>query len=303
MQLEDKQVNVLFLPVINQMLPEGVRLQHIACKENGMEWDIAGPGIEETVGRKYWVEVRDFSFDDTDKFALFHYEKAELPFGLEDAPGPGLFEWIPTNDVFEVGEEQIKVQLNEMTENYPTLNKLIIKELTFHEGFLQVILDTDQKELVTIQMNSEHRRFYDNLRMKIEEFMKEKMGDRQSEKWIPYLLLAPDLFVLLARLIKDRRVEVQSKAILMVAILYFMTPVDIIPEAVVGPIGFIDDIVLAVFALKKIIGDVEESILLEHWNGKQNLLHVIQDVVDKADDLVGSKRLAKINRYLRKNAR
>ena len=188
MQLEEKQVNVLFLPVINQILPEGVRLQHITCKENGMEWDIAGPGNEESIGRKYWVQVRDFSFNDTNKFALFHYEKAELPFGLEDVPGPGLFEWIKNNDVFEVTEEQIKVQLNEMVENYPTLNRLEIKELAFHEGYLKVVLDTEQKELIPIQMNSEHLRFYDNLRMKIEEFIREKMGDSQSEKWVPYFL-------------------------------------------------------------------------------------------------------------------
>lgn len=306
MQLEEKQVNVLFLPVINQLLPEGVRLQHITCKEKGMEWDIVGPGNEDTVARKYWVQVKDFSFNDTDKFLLFQYEKAELPFGLEDVPGPGLFDWIKNDEVFEVSEHEIKVHLNDRLDQYPGLNKLKIKQLVFREGNLQVILDpldTGKKELVPIQMNAEHRRFYDQLRMKIEEFIKEKMGDSQTEKWLPYLMLAPDLFVLLVRLIKDTRVEVQAKAILLAAVLYFMTPLDIISEAVIGPMGFIDDIVLTVFALKKIIGDVEESILLEHWNGKQNLLHVIQDVVGKADELVGSKRLDKITRYLRKKAR
>jgi len=303
MQLEEKQLNVLVLPVINKLLPEGVRLQHITLKENAMEWDIVGPGLEDTVGRRYWVQMKDFSFQSPDPFIRFSYQKVELPYGLEDVPGPGLYEWLNNHDRIHVTENEIKYQFNDQMEEFPLLQKLDIQQLVFHEGSLQVIFETKNNELIPMQMSGEQRRFYDDLRKKIEDFMREKMGDQQAEKVIPYLLLAPDLFVLLVRLIKDQRVEVQAKAVLVATVLYFMTPLDFIPEALIGPMGFLDDVVLAVFALKKIIGDVDESILREHWNGKENILHVIQDVIEKADDLVGTKRLNKITDYLKKKAR
>ena len=208
---------------------------------------------------------------------------------------------------------RLTIQLSQLALEHPSLKKVTVKGIEFQEGYLVLEMDPPsvsfgeeenqeegkQAELILIELNPEQQRFYDSLRKKIEAFIREKMGDTQSEKVIPYLLLVPDIFVLLVRLIKDNRVSVKSKAILMVAILYFMAPIDIIPEMFFGPMGYIDDLVLAVMALNKIIGEVDESILREHWNGKENLLHVMQDVIEKADELVGSKRLDKITSYLR----
>ncbi|MCK9907077.1 DUF1232 domain-containing protein, partial [Frankia sp. Cpl3] len=87
-----------------------------------------------------------------------------------------------------------------------------------------------------------------------------------------YILLAPDLFVVLARLIVDKRVEMSAKALAGVAIAYFITPLDLIPEALTGPLGFLDDVVLAVYALRRILVDVDPKIVKEHWNGKDDLL-------------------------------
>jgi uncharacterized membrane protein YkvA (DUF1232 family) len=146
----------------------------------------------------------------------------------------------------------------------------------------------------------EHKRYYDQLRAKIEKYMRDKMGDSRAEKMAPYLLLAPDLFVLLARLAKDGRVPLKSKSIALAAIVYFMTPLDIIPEFIMGPGGFIDDIVLAVMALNKMLVDVDENIIREHWNGDKNIISVMRDVLGKADSLVGTKRLDMIRKVLRK---
>lgn len=153
------------------------------------------------------------------------------------------------------------------------------------------LVKRETTELVPIKLPPEHQRFYDKLRAKIEQFIKEKGVNDQISQLI---LLAPDLFVLLARLMVDKRVPFDTKAIAGIAITYFISPVDLIPELVVGPLGMVDDVVLAVYALRKILLDVDQFIVLEHWNGNQNLLDVISRVVKTADELVGQNIVNKL---------
>ncbi|WCN36966.1 YkvA family protein [Aneurinibacillus uraniidurans] len=155
-----------------------------------------------------------------------------------------------------------------------------------------------KQELMVLEQ--EESRFYDRLRSKIEGYMREKMGTGTSDKLTPYLLLAPDLFVLLARLAKDDRVPLRSKSIALLAAVYFMSPLDIIPEVLLGPVGFADDIVLAVMALNKILVEVDEKIIEEHWNGDKSIIGVIRDVLAKADSLVGTKRLQMLKTILKR---
>lgn len=151
------------------------------------------------------------------------------------------------------------------------------------------------EQLVPIKLPEAHQRFYDKLRAKIEAFIKDK---GVNETVANYILLAPDLFVLLARLLLDKRVGVQAKAVAGIAVAYFITPLDFIPEALVGGVGLLDDVILAVYALRRILVDVDEKIVREHWNGKDDLLSVITKVVKAADDLVGKKIVKKLEEIL-----
>ncbi|USG67279.1 DUF1232 domain-containing protein [Brevibacillus ruminantium] len=151
------------------------------------------------------------------------------------------------------------------------------------------------RELIPIKLPEEHQRFYDKLRAKIEAFIRERSGNEAVAK---YVLLAPDLFVLLARLLVDKRIGLQSKALAGAAVAYFISPIDFIPEAVVGPVGLLDDVVFAVFALRKILVDTDEKIVKEHWNGEEDLLRVITSVIRSADNLLGKKLVKKIEQAL-----
>jgi uncharacterized membrane protein YkvA (DUF1232 family) len=153
----------------------------------------------------------------------------------------------------------------------------------------------EKKEMMLIELPEEHRRFYDKLREKIQAFIREKGG---NDKIANYVLLAPDLFVVLARLMLDKRVSMQAKAIAGAAVAYFITPLDFIPEVVTGAFGLLDDVVLAVYALRKILVDVDERIVREHWSGDEDLLGVITRVVKAADDLLGKKILKKLEALL-----
>jgi len=150
-----------------------------------------------------------------------------------------------------------------------------------------------------IVLEKEHQRFYDKLRKKIEEFIG-KQSNHRADAATPYILLAPDFFVLMARLLKDKRVSAKSKAIAGIVVAYFISPLDIIPEVVTGPFGFLDDIILAAYAISRIMNDVDKQVLLEHWNGKEDLLQTVQNLVKKAEDLVDKRVLGLIGNVLNK---
>ena len=155
----------------------------------------------------------------------------------------------------------------------------------------------DARQLVVLE--KEHQRFYDKLRKKVEEFLKKQTGDK-ADQAAKYLLLAPDLFVLFARLLQDRRVPTKSKALAGIVVAYFLSPLDIMPEILVGPIGFLDDIILAAYALSRIMNEVDKQVLHEHWNGEADLLETVQELLKKAEELVDTKVLGTIKNLLNK---
>lgn len=158
----------------------------------------------------------------------------------------------------------------------------------------------EPKALIPVALPEEHQRFYDKLRSKIERFIREK---GVSDKIAQYVLLAPDLFVTLARLMVDKRVPVAAKTIAGVAVAYFISPLDFIPEVLTGAFGLLDDVVLAVFALRRILVDVDETIVREHWSGEEDLLKVVTRVIRAADDLVGKRILQKLEETLTRKSK
>lgn len=52
------------------------------------------------------------------------------------------------------------------------------------------------------------------------------------------------------RLLRDKRVPAWQKAIPVLTLLYILSPIDVMPEALFGPFGLVDDVVVALLALK-----------------------------------------------------
>ncbi|HYX09065.1 MAG TPA: DUF1232 domain-containing protein [Bacteroidales bacterium] len=134
--------------------------------------------------------------------------------------------------------------------------------------------------------------FYQRLRGNISEWLQAHGGHTYGE----ILMLAPDLFHLLCKLSLDSRIPAKSKAELAGAIAYFVSPVDLIPEAVVGAPGYIDDIVVSALVLKQVINNSDPEIVHEHWAGDGDILEVVQHILDVADEMVGSGLWQKIKR-------
>jgi uncharacterized membrane protein YkvA (DUF1232 family) len=137
-------------------------------------------------------------------------------------------------------------------------------------------------------------RYYDRLRANIHGYLANK-GAR-VEKGAEFLLLVPDVFVLLYRLTTDSRVHGKNKVLLGTALVYFLSPIDLIPELLLGPIGFLDDLVFGVYVLNRLLVDTDPQVLRDHWSGSEDVLAVISRVTAAADRLVSTKVLDRIRK-------
>jgi uncharacterized membrane protein YkvA (DUF1232 family) len=128
--------------------------------------------------------------------------------------------------------------------------------------------------------------FYQDLRKRFRDWAGTEEG--KSNKFTEILMFAPDLFHLLCKLAIDPDVPVKEKAKLAAAIAYFVSPIDLIPEAILGPVGYVDDIALAAYVLNNIINKTGEEVVTRHWAGEADVLVVIQRIIAVADEMVGS---------------
>jgi len=139
--------------------------------------------------------------------------------------------------------------------------------------------------------NEQAERFYDRLR--------ERIHGKLGEKATGLLLLVPDVFLLLWRLVNDPRVTGSNKILLGSGIAYYFLPLDVIPELFLGPVGFIDDLIFGVYMLNKILSDTPPEILREHWSGSEDVLAMIQRVLDAADKLGSGELLEKLKKVMK----
>jgi uncharacterized membrane protein YkvA (DUF1232 family) len=140
-------------------------------------------------------------------------------------------------------------------------------------------------------------RFYDRLRKTIAAFL-QKRGSALG-KAAEFLLFVPDVFILLLRLTTDKRVTGSNKVLLGTGVAYFVLPLDIMPEAFIGPLGFLDDLVFAAFILNRLLNDTDEAILREHWSGSGDVLDMIRRVLGAADNLTSSEFVKKVKKVVK----
>ncbi len=129
--------------------------------------------------------------------------------------------------------------------------------------------------------------FYDRLRGRIVRAVVRR-GGKLGERATAALLLVPDVFILLVRLSLDREVPKPTRAILASTLAYFVLPFDLLPEGVIGPTGYLDDLVLALMALSQAFGKELEPHAEKYWNGSQSLRTVMGDLLTSANSLLGA---------------
>ena len=148
-------------------------------------------------------------------------------------------------------------------------------------------------------MNRQNEDFYQNLRCRIMEWS--DSGNGSGGRWTEYLMIAPDLFHLLCKLSMDKALPVKQRVKLGAAVVYFVSPFDLLPEALTGLVGFADDIALAAYVLNSVVGTCNPDILRKHWAGNEDILALIRRILKWGDNLARSRLVGRgLMRKIRK---
>lgn len=157
---------------------------------------------------------------------------------------------------------------------------------------------TDVTALVAAEVVPEATEdYYQKLRRRIRRWLASPKG--KGAHWTEYLMFAPDLFHLVVKLAMDPQVALANRMRLAAVVAYFMSPLDLIPEVVVGPLGFLDDIALAAYVLHRLINTSDRALVERHWAGDGDLLQLIQRILADVNAMLGSLIAGKIERLAR----
>jgi len=107
-----------------------------------------------------------------------------------------------------------------------------------------------------------------------------------TRAWARELIRAvPNIVKLLGRLAADDRVPPGSKRLAAFVGAYLVSPIDIVPDFIPF-IGQTDDLFIAAYALHHLINTAGEAVVREHWDGADEVLDVLLDLVGVVAGLV-----------------
>jgi uncharacterized membrane protein YkvA (DUF1232 family) len=108
-------------------------------------------------------------------------------------------------------------------------------------------------------------------------------GRRVEAKQLARLL--PDLAALLRGLLRDPRVPQSSRVLVGFAMVWVISPIDLLPEflPVIGPL---DDVIVVALVLRHLVRRAGPEIVREHWRGDpamlERALHALRVVPETA---------------------
>lgn len=114
-----------------------------------------------------------------------------------------------------------------------------------------------------------------------------------TKAYSDFIMFIPDLIALICRLIKDKRVPKKTRIALGLSFGYTVLPFDLIPDKI-PVLGQLDELAVILFALERIMSDVDTNVLLENWQGKDELVMVLKQAVEYISGFTGAKNLNKI---------
>jgi uncharacterized membrane protein YkvA (DUF1232 family) len=126
--------------------------------------------------------------------------------------------------------------------------------------------------------------FYRTVREVLDQWARDIGGGQGYAEHIPK---APTLLRLLENLALEEAVPAQSKAQIAVVMAYFSAPQDAMPEEMVGPCGYMDDVALAALVADDIIDRAGEEVVRRCWPGEGDPAAVISDILTFARYAIG----------------
>ena len=89
-------------------------------------------------------------------------------------------------------------------------------------------------------------------------------GLQNPTDFIRIILNLPKFIKLYFRLFQDRRVQLHLKLILILAVAYLISPIDLIPDWVLPIVGHADDLIVLFAALRYFLKNCPPDIVREH---------------------------------------
>jgi uncharacterized membrane protein YkvA (DUF1232 family) len=148
-----------------------------------------------------------------------------------------------------------------------------------------------EAQKLELDLRAREKRLYDRLRARVIT-----LTPRAQPGARDLILFLPDLVVLLVRLTRDERVPTGAKVIALLGIGYTLSPLDLMPEILFGPLGFLDDVIVAAAAVSRIVNHVHPDLVRAHWPGADDVLEVVRRVLGWSETLV-NKTLGRLLRF------
>ncbi len=99
------------------------------------------------------------------------------------------------------------------------------------------------------------------------------------------ILLIPNVVKLLGRIIRDPRVSVRRKSFAAAALVYVVSPIDLIPDFIVG-FGQLDDLVIVAVALNNLIAGAGREVIEQHWDGSADSLDLVLAATEWGTEII-----------------
>ncbi len=136
-----------------------------------------------------------------------------------------------------------------------------------------------------LAVSKKYLTFYESLREKIENKASEIAG-KYGEAVANLFLAAPDIVVFLARLLADKRIPKDKKIVFGALMAYWILPIDLVPEAITGVIGYADDIYISLYILHSMINEIDYGIVREHWPGREEIIKFLKKSLEVANYVI-----------------
>jgi uncharacterized membrane protein YkvA (DUF1232 family) len=146
---------------------------------------------------------------------------------------------------------------------------------------------------VEIELGVRAERIYDRLRARIRPVVPGASSDLRD-----LLLAFPDLFMLLTRLLRDDRVKPGDKALALLGVVYVISPLDLMPAWLFGPLGVLDDVLVVAATLSRVVNHVHPDVVRSPWSGQGDALAWIQRAGDWSERQFGSRMRGALRRLV-----
>ncbi|HMJ07921.1 MAG TPA: YkvA family protein [Pyrinomonadaceae bacterium] len=107
-----------------------------------------------------------------------------------------------------------------------------------------------------------------------------------------FIMFLPNMVRLLGRLLKDARVPTAEKALFVAAIVYVISPIDLIPD-VFPFIGQVDDVYVVALTLLRLVSKTDADVVRQHWSGGGDIVSLADSITSIAP-MILPQRVARV---------